>query len=344
MLFVGASRNRGSLMFWLSMFLTEMPMRRGLNLLITSVEGGVMVGAAHHVEKFHVMAGIAGGEGHTVEPQWEWNICSGFRICGYQKYSHVEKILRAGSCCNRGVLKKGLPFGPTGRQKRVCGVWASPGELQILLTATGTRRKATTVFALRGSLSSEPSPQKLRGDMAVALLLGFVSMLFSGFGTIVGFGGGVFMVPVMVVAFGIKITYAIGAVTLALFPAALISTVHNWRENLVDPVAGIWLETPTILGTILGAWLTSKLSVTWLEIVFSLFLSYVAARMYRKHSAEAPPSRFVTRLNGLGPVLKRERYGSTYTMAPAPRSFSAASPGPWPACSGSAAVFSRRRS
>ena len=150
--------------------------------------------------------------------------------------------------------------------------------------------------------------------MAVALLLGFVSMLFSGFGTIVGFGGGVFMVPVMVVAFGIKITYAIGAVTLALFPAALISTVHNWRENLVDPVAGIWLETPTILGTILGAWLTSKLSVTWLEIVFSLFLSYVAARMYRKHSAEAPPSRFVTRLNGLGPVLKRERYGSTYTM------------------------------
>ena len=149
---------------------------------------------------------------------------------------------------------------------------------------------------------------------SVALSLGVDSMLFSGFGTIVGFGGGVFMIPVMVVLFGIKMTYAIGAVTLALFPASLISTVHNWRENLVDPVAGIWLETPTILGTILGAWLTSKLSATWLEIVFSIFLCYVAMRMFRQHDSETPPSRLITRLNGIGPVLKRERYGCSYTM------------------------------
>lgn len=150
--------------------------------------------------------------------------------------------------------------------------------------------------------------------MTLAILLGLASMLFSGFGTIVGFGGGVFMVPLMVVVYGIKIQYAIGAVTLALFPAALISTVHNWHSRLVDPVAGTWLEVPTILGTILGAWLTSKLPVTWLEVVFSVFLGYVAMRMFRKRTVDALPNRFIVRLNGMGPVLKRECAGTTYTL------------------------------
>lgn len=150
--------------------------------------------------------------------------------------------------------------------------------------------------------------------MVIALLLGLASALFSGFGTIVGFGGGVFMVPVMVVLFGIKIQYAIGAVTLALFPAALISTMHNWQAQLVDPVAGIWLEVPTILGTVLGAWLTSKLPVIWLEIVFSVFLGYVALRMLRTPSKEAQPNPLIVRLNSMGPALKGERYGASYIL------------------------------
>lgn len=150
--------------------------------------------------------------------------------------------------------------------------------------------------------------------MWVALLLGLTSMLVSGFGTIIGFGGGVFMVPIMVILFGIKIKYAIGVVTLALFPAALISTVHNWHEKLVDYVVGTWLEIPTILGTVLGAWLVSRFSPFWLEIVFSVFLLYVSGRMLPKPGAEAPPNRFVMWLNGIGPVLRREHQGSCYAV------------------------------
>jgi uncharacterized membrane protein YfcA len=56
-----------------------------------------------------------------------------------------------------------------------------------------------------------------------------VGFIVSAFGTIVGFGGGVFMVPILVLIFNIPIQLAIGCVILALFPSALNSTVWKFR-------------------------------------------------------------------------------------------------------------------
>src|SRR5574342_289011 len=100
-----------------------------------------------------------------------------------------------------------------------------------------------------------------------SLAMFVVAFIVSAFGTVVGFGGGVFMVPILTLMFHIPIQLAIGCVILALFPSATISTVHNFHRGTIDFVVGILLEIPTIIGTILGAWLTSYLPTWQLELL-----------------------------------------------------------------------------
>jgi uncharacterized membrane protein YfcA len=143
-----------------------------------------------------------------------------------------------------------------------------------------------------------------------------VAFAVSGFGTIVGFGGGVFMVPILTLVFRIPIQIAIGCVILALFPAAIISTVYNVRRGLVDFLVGILLEIPTVVGTILGAWLTDYLPTWQLEILFSLMVIITGVVMFRKSGrASASQFSFFKKLNRLPPRLVRATANGTYELS-----------------------------
>src|SRR5689334_5763352 len=138
----------------------------------------------------------------------------------------------------------------------------------------------------------------------------------SAFGTIVGFGGGVFMVPILTLVFGIPIQIAIGCVILALFPSALISTVHNVRRGSVDFVAGILLEIPTIVGTIVGAWLTDYLPTRQLEILFSLMVISAGSMMLRNGRRDRSSQLwFFKKLNKLPPRIVRHAASGSYEMS-----------------------------
>jgi uncharacterized protein len=143
-----------------------------------------------------------------------------------------------------------------------------------------------------------------------------VAFAVSAFGTIVGFGGGVFMVPILTLIFGIPIQIAIGCVILALFPAALISTVHNVHRGSVDFVTGILLEIPTIVGTILGAWLTDYLPTWQLEVFFSLMVIAAGGMMLRNSRKDySSQLSLFKKLNKFPPRIVRERGNSAYEMS-----------------------------
>lgn len=118
---------------------------------------------------------------------------------------------------------------------------------------------------------------------------------FSFIGTLVGLGGGVFMVPLLVLVAGYPLPMAVGSVALALFPSALISTINNSRSQLIDYKTGIKLEVPTIFGAVIGAQLTAVLPVRPLELLFSLFIFFMAWHIRRKASA----TQFVQKFNNL---------------------------------------------
>ena len=142
-----------------------------------------------------------------------------------------------------------------------------------------------------------------------------VAFLVSAFGTVVGFGGGVFMVPILVLLFHVPIQLAIGSVMLGLFPAAVISTIHNLRRGLVDLVVGTLLEIPTVGGTVLGAWLTKYLPTWQLALLFSIMVITTGLSMLRSdESGVSSQFSILKSLNRLPPTLTRMTRNGNYAI------------------------------
>ncbi len=146
------------------------------------------------------------------------------------------------------------------------------------------------------------------------IMLVVISALVSSFGTIVGFGGGVFMVPILVIIFNIPINIAVGSVIFALFPAAVISSYFNIKEKKVDYRAGIILEIPTMVGTVIGALLTKILPLKMVEIGFSIIICIVG--IFNIKTAKEVENvnikeSFFYKLNSIGPgIIRRSKYGA----------------------------------
>jgi len=113
-----------------------------------------------------------------------------------------------------------------------------------------------------------------------------VGILVSGFGTIIGFGGGVFMVPILLIFFGYNIEIAIGSTMSALVPASIIASVFNLRDRSIDYVVGTLIQLPAIAGTVLGAFLVAFLPVFQLQFIFALFVVLVGIMMVSSQKAQ----------------------------------------------------------
>ncbi len=149
------------------------------------------------------------------------------------------------------------------------------------------------------------------------ILITICAVLVSAFGTVVGFGGGVFMIPILVIFFHVPIKFAISSVLLALLPGSLISTLFNAKQKKIDYKGGIILEIPTILGTILGSYLTALLPTLIIEIIFALFISMVG--IYNIKTAHTDNSKHKNsifyKLNQIGPGIERNSQFGFYRMS-----------------------------
>ena len=113
-----------------------------------------------------------------------------------------------------------------------------------------------------------------------------VGALVSGFGTIIGFGGGVFMVPILIIFFGYSIEIAIGATMTALVPASIIASSFNLRDRSIDYLVGSLIQFPAVAGTVLGAFMVAFLPVAKLQIIFALFVVTVGFFMVKPEKRE----------------------------------------------------------
>lgn len=140
------------------------------------------------------------------------------------------------------------------------------------------------------------------------LSLFLLSMLVSSIGTLAGFGGGIFMVPIMVMGFDVPIETAIGVTALSLFPSSILSTIMNLKNQSIDFKLMWSLELPTILGAIFGAHLTALIPARPLEIVFSFFLIFLAYKVIKPSKSPTALTRGIVFLNSKEPILKRQGY------------------------------------
>ena len=124
------------------------------------------------------------------------------------------------------------------------------------------------------------------------MLLGvlFVGALFAGFlGSLTGLGGGVVIVPLLTIGFGIDIRYAIGTSLIAVIATSSGAASAFVKEGLLNIRIGMFLEIATTLGAIAGAALAYFAPTHVIAIIFGFVLLYSAAISFRKSKESFNP-------------------------------------------------------
>ena len=111
----------------------------------------------------------------------------------------------------------------------------------------------------------------------IALAIGLLTGVMSG---IFGIGGGVVMVPVMVVFLGYSQKTAIGTSLGALIlPVAALSVLQYYRAGHVETRVSLLLAAGIFLGSMLGAKIALGTSDQILRRLFAVLLVAMAARL-----------------------------------------------------------------
>ena len=111
----------------------------------------------------------------------------------------------------------------------------------------------------------------------VFTLLVFSSSAAAGLlGAVTGLGGGVVLVPLLTLGFGVQIHYAMGASLVAVIATSSGAAAAFLREGLANLRVGMFLETGATAGALLGAWVASALPKGPLALVFGVVLLYSA--------------------------------------------------------------------
>lgn len=115
-----------------------------------------------------------------------------------------------------------------------------------------------------------------------------VSSVAGLLGALVGIGGGILIVPLLTIGFGIDIKYAVGASIVCTIATSSGAAAAYLRDRIINIRAGMFLEVATTFGAISGAFLTGVLSPSFLYILFGAVLIFTAISQIVKFGEELP--------------------------------------------------------
>jgi uncharacterized protein len=142
-------------------------------------------------------------------------------------------------------------------------------------------------------------------------LIGVASIFAGLLGSLTGLGGGVVIIPVLTLAFGVDLRYAIGASLVSVIATSSGAAAAYIKEGYINLRIGMLLEVATTLGAIAGASLAAIVPVNAIALVFGVVLLYSAYLSHRPHVKGEPaaPDRWALRfrLDSAVPTLDGPR-------------------------------------
>ncbi|UWF77166.1 MULTISPECIES: sulfite exporter TauE/SafE family protein [Microbacterium] len=111
------------------------------------------------------------------------------------------------------------------------------------------------------------------------VLVGVATGIVAG---LIGVGGGVIVVPVLMLVFGTSDLVAKGTSLLMMIPTAVSGTVGNIRHRNVDLVAAAIIGVSACTTTALGAWLATLIDPFAGNVLFAAYLVVIALQMALK--------------------------------------------------------------
>lgn len=129
-------------------------------------------------------------------------------------------------------------------------------------------------------------------DITRSIELGLVSAVAAVVGSMLGLGGGVFLVPLFTLFFGVDQKLAIGASAVAVVTNSIVGSSVHLRSRFTNLRLGMLLQVPTATGATIGALIGASAPERFVNALFGAVLSYAAVSMalQRQASVEYDPS------------------------------------------------------
>ncbi|SRR5579875_416824 len=117
----------------------------------------------------------------------------------------------------------------------------------------------------------------------------FLASLAAGLvGSLIGLGGGIFVVPLLTLAFGLGIHEAAGASIVSVIATSSGAAAAYVRDHMTNLRVGMFLEVATTVGAISGAFVATLLPTGLLFAVFGVVLLISAVPLIIKIGEELP--------------------------------------------------------
>ena len=156
-------------------------------------------------------------------------------------------------------------------------------------------------------------------------ILIWLCSLGAGFiGALTGLGGGVVIVPLLTLGFGVDIRYAIGASLISVIATSSGAAAAYVRDGYSNIRVGMFLEIATTAGALAGAFLATRLATSTIAVIFGgvlLYSAYLSVRKHRLAPAVRRPDPLAARLRLAG-HLPEEGGWRTYQVRAVPLGFS----------------------
>ena len=120
----------------------------------------------------------------------------------------------------------------------------------------------------------------------VTVLAGLVVGVASG---ILGVGGGILLVPLMTIGFGIPQHLAQGTSLAAIIPTSVVGAATHDRRGHVLRRAALLMALGGVAGAVVGALIALRLPREWLARAFAIMLLFAAYRLWPRKSETVSP-------------------------------------------------------
>lgn len=140
-------------------------------------------------------------------------------------------------------------------------------------------------------------------------LVGTGSFIAGFLGSLTGLGGGVIIVPLLTLGFGVDIHYAMGAAIVSVIATSSGAAAAYVKEGYTNIRVGMVLEIATTIGALVGAGMALYFHASVIAVVFGVVLIYSAytSAVEMSHATETvAPDRIASwlRLSGSYPTTK----------------------------------------
>jgi uncharacterized protein len=124
--------------------------------------------------------------------------------------------------------------------------------------------------------------------------LEFVAALFAtslaagGAGAVLGLGGGILLIPILTLFYGVDLHYAMGASIVSVIATSSGAAAAYLRTSLSNIRIGLFLALATVAGALVGAALAGVVPTRALQLLLGLALAYSTVATLRQLRIELP--------------------------------------------------------